>query len=241
MKLNHLSLVVLTLCASLSGCAGTLNRAETVAQQLSTVPTYEQTRSFLARTSLTPETACATGVSAEQVPALFQAAAETLDTLAPSFAANELAVTTARSTLAELRSNASSSLDSEIEPAIRQAEAALTTSLEARTLLWQTAFDSIVNGLTEPQRTLLATIRSNAKHNVATEYKVVTRTAEEWAALKAALLHIRSREACGLTADAAETTTVSTASTAIGVSVARQRLETLLGSVRAVWASPSPE
>jgi hypothetical protein len=200
-------------------------------------PTREQTRIFLARLSISPETACAAGVTAEQAGTLFQTASDTLDSLAPSFQTTDSAVTTARTELSALRARAASQLDTGLEPMIRQAETTLSAALTAQSTLWQSAFETTTAPLPQNQKTLLATLRTNAQQGVPTEYKVITRSSEQWTSLQKALQHVRSRQACSLAPAPDKLAAVATAAADETVYAAKQRLETNLTTLRAAWTT----
>ncbi|HYC99684.1 MAG TPA: hypothetical protein VEB22_00525 [Phycisphaerales bacterium] len=200
-------------------------------------PTREQTRAFLARLSITPETACAAGVTEAQVATLFEVGADTAESLAPSFESTAQAVSNARAGLASLRASASTELNSALSATIQQAEATLAAAITAQSTLWQTAFDTVTAGLPESTRSLLATLRANAGQATPTEFKAITREPQAWATLNTALQHARAREACGLQPSAAKASTITSAATDQTVYAAKQRLELNLPAIRAAWES----
>ena len=231
---------VLSLLIAASGIqlfvpAAHFNSLERGATSFTQELTRDQARVVLAKMSITPESVCVAGVSGEEVTALLQGAVETLDALAPSFEASQAAVVTARSELALLRSQGSSGGN---ESLLQQAEAALAAALASQSLLWQNAFEATVAHLSESQRSLLATMRSNARQNAPVEYRVVIRTNAEWAALQRALQGARAREVCGLGQNSEMQAVISTAGSDPAVYAARQRLESGLAAVRAAWDAP---
>jgi hypothetical protein len=229
-------------CLVLLSCANLQSDAPTpVAEHRVEAPTHQQTRVYLARLSISPETACAAGITAEQAATLFQTAADTLDALAPSFQTTDSSVATARLELSNLRTRAASQLDTGLEPMIRQAEATLSSALAAQCTLWQSAFETTIAPLPESQRTLLAALRVNAQQGVPTEFKVVTRTPQEWATLQKALQHVRSREACKLQPTSDKSATVAQAAADQTVYAAKQRLDTNLTALRAAWTATTTE
>ncbi len=195
------------------------------------------TRVFLSRLTIGAESACAAGLTVEDIETLYQSATDTRESLAPSFQANELAVTAARTELSTLRGRASNLLDPGLEPAIRQWESALAAGLASQTLLWQTAFESSVAALPQGKRNLLAALRENATRDVPIAYKVLTRTADGWTELQKALLHMRTREACHLPANPPQAAVVASASSESEVLAAQQRLDANLTIIRAAWGT----
>lgn len=226
------------LCALLAPLQCTnlgLASTATAALAVENPPTRELTRVYLARVGIFPESACAAGLTIEQVTLLFQTASDTLETLTPSIEASDLAVSGARAELALLRGRAASLLDPALEPVIHQAEATLAAATAAQTLLWQSAFETTISPLDGSQKTLLRALRTNAQVEVPTEYKVVLRPSDEWTDLKKALLHVKSRESCNLAPSADRAALVSAAAADAAVYAAKQRLTVGLAAMRTAW------
>lgn len=198
-------------------------------------PTRDQARVFLARLGITPEAACAAGVTVGDVEGIFQAAADTLDALRPSIEAADAAVAAARTDLAAIRAGGVAQSGASLQTTIQQAEVALTTALASQTLLNTSAFESATAPIQGAVRTRLAAIRVNQEQSVPVEFKVITRTAAEWKALQGALKHVQSRQACGLTAAPERAAEVASAATDTEVALAKGRLDSLLQQMRAVW------
>ena len=197
--------------------------------------THEQTRLFLAKLGINSESACAAGVSPQDVAAFFESAAGTLDTLRPSLDAAELSVSSARADLASLRTRASLAPDSSPDAAIQQGEQALQAALIARALLENSAFETATASLPQAVRSGLTTIRLNKGRCVPVEYKLVSHTNEEWAALLEAQRHIGSRRACGLAAEPEQASIIASAEADPTVAVGRNRIQTTLSQVSSVW------
>ncbi|MFT3684730.1 MAG: hypothetical protein QM783_07325 [Phycisphaerales bacterium] len=194
-----------------------------------------QVRMFLARLTLTPETACAAGLTSADVEPLFQAGGDTLSTLAPSIQAADTAVTEARVQLATYRKAAMTVIDSSLDYSIQQAEATLASSLATQAALLNTAFDTVTAGFPQETKTILSTLRTNSGRAVPLDLRVSARSAEQWTTLENALNHVKSRTACSLTPDSGQQSVVNTASSEPAASVARQRVESNLAAVKAAW------
>lgn len=198
-------------------------------------PTREQTRAFLARLGVSSETACAAGVTAAEVVALFEAGADTADTLAASIQSANEGVSSARSTLAQTRRLVSSCGDGSMDSALADAETALQSALVSQVQVYEVAFAAVTASLPETTRALLANLRAHAGRKTPVEFHVASRTPEQWEALEKALVHIRARQQSGLQATAERQAVVTSASSEPAVYAAKQRLETSLAAVRAAW------
>ena len=196
---------------------------------------HEQTRVFLARLGVNAQSACAAGVSSQEASALFESAADTLDALRPSLEANDANLAAARATLAALRIQVATAPDSSLAAAIQQAEEAVQAAMTARELLDASAFESVAASLPQGTKNGLAAIRTNKGRNLPVEYKLVSRTDEEWKTIQEARRHTKACSACSLEAEPSQQSVISDIETDPTVAVGRGRLQASIAQISAVW------
>lgn len=192
-----------------------------------------QVRAILSRLAITPQSACAAGLTAGEVEPFFQAASEQLDTLESSMNSVDTGVDAARASLAQLVRDAESGTGS--LAAVEQAQLALQAAIAARTSLENTVFAAVTASLPAEVRSKLSAIRTNQRQPVPLEFKVTLRSQSEWSTLSTASNKVTVNRSCALTAEAADVGTVANAAVDPAVSLARSRLDQSLASVKIAW------
>ncbi|MGE0304118.1 MAG: hypothetical protein AB7Q91_15565 [Phycisphaerales bacterium] len=147
---------------------------------------------------LHPAHLAAGGVAAEQAAAVVAAAREHYAGNLAELEDARAAVPSLRAQIAPLEHLASTGRATQQQLIdLASARAQLAAALAACDTLHAAAFTAAAAGLSTDQRTRLATLNTNARHEVPIQYRTAQRSDAQWTALRNALIQLRVSTAAG--------------------------------------------
>ncbi|MFT3684290.1 MAG: hypothetical protein QM783_05080 [Phycisphaerales bacterium] len=198
--------------------------------------TGSEVRTLLTKVGITPEAACASGLQATDLPAVFQAAADVCDASGTALRGCEQAVCAARATL-DLLNKKADGAEGLLTTDVQQARIALALALQAQSAALDSAFQTVCAAAPESTRSTLAAYRANSGRAVPSSFKVIARSSSEWEVLEKATAHAAARRKAGLLPTASSQVIFDNAASDASVLAAKSRLELTLGTIQGAWAT----
>lgn len=200
-----------------------------------TVPTAAQVREALSLAGLNAQGLAAAGVQQSQVSVLVGNVRSHLAENGEQFSAALASYRQSSLQVQRLERRVRSGVaPAEEVSALASARASLASAVSARDTAIANTFTAATANLSGSSIETLTTIRANRGREVPVQYAVVTRTDEQWTALRDALANVRISGRLGDTADSGCTQFLANASAESGVVAANSGLENLAG-VSSAW------
>ena len=195
-------------------------------------------RVALLRAGLGAEALAAAGLSAQETSAVTSAFSSAMASQPGALAHADDAFAAARAARDSLQRKVRSGLATEQEIAdLASAKSAFSSAESARDHLIDGLFEDATAGLANAKVALLATIRSNAEHELPVEFLVKTRSESEWVALRNALSNERITAKYGDAPNAQMQAALTAWRSDATVAAAKSACNANLATIESTWSA----